>query len=90
MRLTTILALAALALAFTASSGTAARPAHGQILGVVPHTTQPVLGTPKLAKAVGSIGAAGPTTLTFDAQYENVINQYFTDVAHDSLGSQNV
>ncbi len=90
MRSSTILALAALALAVTASSGTAAAPLHGQIHGVVPHTTQPVLGAPRLAKAIGSIGTAGPTVLTFDAAYQTVINQYFTDVAADSTGVNNV
>ena len=86
-RSTTILALAALALAVTASSGTAAGPVHGQIHGVVPHTTQPVFGAPRLANAIGSIGTASHAVLTFDASYQTVINQYFTDVAADSGGA---
>jgi hypothetical protein len=89
-RSTTILALAALALAVTASSGTAAGPVHGQIHGVVPHTTQPLVGAPRLAKAIGSIGTASHAVLTFDASYQTVINQYFTDVAADSAGGNNV
>jgi hypothetical protein len=88
-RLAKILVLAGLALAVTASSGAAARPARAPIRGVVPHTGQLALAPVPhlLSKAVR---AAGPMTLTFDASYENVINQYFTDVAHDSLGTQNV
>jgi hypothetical protein len=86
-RLTTILVLAGMALAVTASSGAAASPARTPILGVVPHTDQLAPAPHMLSRAIRS---AGPTTLTFDAKYENVINQYFTDVAHDSLGTQNV
>jgi hypothetical protein len=88
-RLTKLFVLAGLALAVTASSGTAASPARTPILGVVPHAGQgaSVLAPHALARA---IGLAGPTTLTFDASYQNVINQYFTDVAHDSGGNSNV
>jgi hypothetical protein len=85
-RSTTILALAALALAATAAGGTAAGPVHGQIHGVVPHTTQPVLAAPKLASAIGSAGTAN-TDLTVNATYQNVINQYFTDVAAASVAN---
>jgi hypothetical protein len=86
-RFTTTLVLAGLALAVTASSGTAAGTTHTPILGVVPHSGEQASPLHRLSKA---IRAAGPTTLTFDASYENVINQYFTDVAHDSGGIQNV
>jgi len=86
-RLTKILVVAGMALAVTASSGAAASPARTPILGVVPHTDQLAPAPHMLSKA---IRAAGPTTLTFDAKYENVINQYFTDVAHDSGLNTNV
>ena len=86
-RLTKILLLAGLALAVTASSGAAGSPARTQILGVVPHTGSLVPAPHVLSKA---IRVAGPTTLTFDASYESVINQYFADVARDSGGNQNV
>jgi hypothetical protein len=87
-RLTKILVLAGLALAVAASSGTAASPPRTPILGVVPHRAPLLLAPHMLSKA--AIGAAAPATLTFDASYQSVINQYFTDVAHDSGGNQNV
>ncbi len=87
-RLTTTLVLAGLALAVAASSGAAASPARAPILGVVPHTGgRPAVAPHALSKAAA---AAGPTTLTFDASYENLINRYFADVAHDSVGTENV
>jgi hypothetical protein len=86
-RLTKILLLAGLALAVTASSGSAASPAHGRISGVIPHSGQLAPAPLTLSKA---IRAAGPTTLTFDAKYQTVINRYFADVAHDSGGTSNV
>src|SRR5262249_8552030 len=86
-RLTKILVLAGMVLAVTASSGSAASPARTPILGVVPHTSQPNWAPHALSKAIGT---AGPTALTFDANYQTLINQYFTDVAHDSGGNQNV
>ncbi len=86
-RLTKILLLAGLAFAVTASSGAAASPASTPILGVVPHTGQLAPAPHALSRA---IRAAGPTTLTFDASYENVINQYFTDVAAASGRTDNV
>jgi hypothetical protein len=85
--LTKILVVAGLALAVTASSGSAASPARTPILGVVPHTGQAARTSHALSRA---IHAAGPTTLTFDASYEAVINQYFTDVAADSGLNSNV
>ena len=66
-RLTKLLVLAALALAVTASGGSAASPTRVPILGVVPHTGRPASAPHALSKA---IRAAGPTTLTFDASYE--------------------
>jgi hypothetical protein len=86
-RLTKLLVLAALALAVAASSGSAASPGHTRILGVVPHTARLPLTPHALTKAVG---AASATTLSFDSSYETLINQYFTNVAHDSTGVQNV
>jgi hypothetical protein len=87
-RSTMALALALLALAFTASSGTAAAPRHVPILGVVPHAPQ--LAPSLHALSTPFAAAAAPTALTFDASYETLINQYLTDVAADSGGNQNV
>jgi hypothetical protein len=87
-RLVKILMLAAMALTVAASSGAAAGPARTPILGVVPHTGSQLAPAPHMLST--AIHAAGPTNLTFDASYQNVINQYFTDVAHDSAGTQNV
>jgi hypothetical protein len=87
-RLTKILVLAGLALAVAASSGAAAGPARTPILGIVPHSGQLAFAPHMLSRA--AIHAAVPPTLTFDAKYETVINQYFTDVARDSGGNQNV
>jgi hypothetical protein len=84
-RATKILLLVGVALAVTASSGAAASSAHTRILGVVPHVTQLGLTPHALSKA-----AAGPTTLTFDPNYESVINQFFTDVAAASGATDNV
>ena len=87
-RLTTTLVLAGLALAVATSSGAAASPTRAPILGVVPHTVgQPAVAPHSLSKAVR---AAGPAKLTFDPSYETLINRYFTDVAHDSGGTDNV
>jgi hypothetical protein len=93
-RLTKVFALAALVLAVTASSGAAAGPVSGRPAGIVPHSGQPAqLQAPALGKAIGPTGspkALGPTALTFDGAYQSVINQYFTDVAADSGGVDNV
>ena len=86
-RLTKLLVLGVLALAVTAASGTAAGPVRTPILGVVPHG-QPVQATHALSRS--AIRAAGPATLTFDANYQPLIDRYFTDVAADSGGNQNV
>ena len=89
-RSVTLLALAALLLAVTASSGSAASPSphRGRILGVVPHSVAPAVAQPFSRSQ--AVRAAGPATLTFDPSYQTVINQYFTDVALDSGGSNNV
>jgi hypothetical protein len=89
-RFSKILVLAGLALAVTASSGTAASPARTPILGVVPHQAGQLARAPLPHALSNAIRAAGPTTLTFDANYQRVINQYFTDVAHDTGGTSNV
>jgi len=86
-RSTKVLVLAALALAVTASSGAAARPARTPIQGIVPHSPHLAMA-PHLQST--AVRAAGPATLTFDAAYQTVINRYFADVAHDSGGVSNV
>ncbi len=85
-----ILVLAGLALAVTASSGAAGSPARARILGVVPHYSVQLAPAPMPHAFSRAIRAAGPTTLTFDASYQTLINRFFTDVAHDSGGNQNV
>lgn len=85
--MTKILMLAALAVAVTASSGVAARPARTPIRGVVPHSAHLASAPHMLSKA---IRAAGPAPLTFDANYQTVINRYLMDVAHDSGSANNV
>jgi hypothetical protein len=87
-RFTKILVLAAIGLAVTASSGSAAGSVRAPMLGVVPHASGPA--APLLHAMPNALGLAGPTTLTFDAHYQTLINRYFTDVAHDSGGVNNV
>jgi hypothetical protein len=82
-RLTKIGVLALLAFALTASSGTAARTAHARMLGVVPHLG--AAHTPSKSAAF-----AAPSFLTFDANYESLINRYFADVAAASGTTSNV
>jgi hypothetical protein len=90
-RFSKVLVLVGLALAVTASSGTAASPARTPILGVVPHAAGQLARAPiPHTLSTSAVRAAGPTTLTFDASYQSVINQFFTDVAHDSGGGNNV
>jgi hypothetical protein len=84
-----LLALAGLLFAVTASSSSAASRTRAPILGVVPHKAQSA-AAPRLLSLSSVLRAAGPTALTFDASYQNVINQYFTDIAHDSGGAGNV
>ncbi|HZT85629.1 MAG TPA: hypothetical protein VE984_09450 [Gaiellaceae bacterium] len=86
-RLTRLLVLAGLALAFTASAGSAAGRARTPLLGVVPHMTPAAHARSALAKAVAT---AAPAALTVDAGYQTLIDRYFADVAHDSGGVQNV
>jgi hypothetical protein len=88
-RSATLLVLAALLLALTASSGSAAGLHRGQIRGVVPHSGSMAAG-PQLFSRANAIKAVGPATLTFDASYQTLINRYFADVAHDSGGTNNV
>jgi hypothetical protein len=60
-------------------------PIHGSIAGVVPHTG--LLQTafaPLLPKLAGSPRSA---TFTFSGTYENLINQYFNDVALASVAN---
>jgi hypothetical protein len=85
-----VLVLAGLALAVTASSGAAGSPARARILGVVPHHAGQLAPAPIPHAFSRGIRAAGPATLTFDAKYQSAINQFFTDVAHDSAGDNNV
>jgi hypothetical protein len=82
-----VIGAAALALLGTASaaSGNAAR--QFRPTGLVPHLAR--AGEAKHALSKASPFAA-PSFLTFAANYESVINQYFTDVAHDSGGAANV
>jgi len=87
-RLTKLLLLAALALAVTASSGSAASPVRTPLLGVVPHASG--AANPLLHALPSALGFAGPTTLTFDANYQILINRYFRDVAADSGKTTNV
>jgi hypothetical protein len=88
-RAVALLALAALLVAATASSGSAARSHHGQISGVVPRSGPPAPGPQQFSRSK-AVKAVGPTTLTFDPRYQTLINQYFTDVAHDSGLNTNV
>jgi hypothetical protein len=89
-RLTTIFVLAGLALAVTASSGTAASPVRARIHGVVPHARGHLAPSPVPHALAGAVRAAAPATLTFDPLYQTTINQFFTDVAHDSSLDTNV
>src|SRR6476660_5013754 len=89
-RFSKVLVLVGLALAVTASSGAAASPARTPILGVVPHAAGQLARAPiPHTLSTSAVRAAGPTTLTFDASYQSVINQFFADVAHDSGGGVN-
>ena len=88
-RLTTIAALALTAFAVMASTGAAASPVRTGILGVVPHASSSAAPVHNLM-STAAVAAATPTTLTFDSSYETLINRYFTDVAADSGGPNNV
>jgi len=88
-RLAKLLIAVGLLLAVTASSSSAASPHRGRPLGVVPHSGSLAAG-PQLFSRSNAITPTGPTTLTFDASYQTLINRYFADVAHDSGGTNNV
>jgi len=87
-----VLVLAGLTLAVTASSGAAGTPPRARILGVVPHHAGQLAPSPIPHAFSRAVRAAGPATLTFSAKYQTAINQFFTDVAHDSgpASNQNV
>ena len=57
------------------------------MLGVVRHSSHAAAGSRALLR---SAAVSQPGVLKFDANYETVINKYFTDVAHDSGGTSNV
>ena len=80
-RSTKILVLAGLALAVTASGGSAASAKRSSMLSAVRHARRP---------AARMTAAHHPAKLKFDASYESLINRYFTDVAHDSGLTSNV
>ena len=82
-RLMKVLVLAGMAVAITASSGTAASSARARMLGPVRHAPAPHAMSKSTLFSTARF-------LTFDANYESLINQYFTDVAHDSGGASNV
>jgi hypothetical protein len=90
VRAASLLALAALLVGLTASSGSAAGLRQGRILGVVPHSSGSLAAGPRLFSRSNAIKAADPATLTFDASYQTLINRYLADVAHDSGGTDNV
>ena len=71
---------AALVMLGAASGASGSAPVHGSIAGIVPHARQ-------AARFVH--GSARPN-LTFGANYESLINQYFTDVAAASGSGSNV
>jgi hypothetical protein len=70
--------LAALVLAVGSSAARAATPARAVPVGAVPRTSSTVYAT------------SSPSALTFDASYESLIDQYFTDVAAASATGANV
>jgi hypothetical protein len=72
-RLMKLLVLAVVALAVTASSAAAAGRAHPHLFGVVPHDAKRALAK--------SSALASPDLLTFDANYQSLIDRYFADVA---------
>jgi hypothetical protein len=86
----TLLALAALLLTVTASSGSAASSHRGRISGVVPRSGPPAVAPQLFSRSKAIPRAASPTPLTFDPSYQTLINRYFTDVAQDSSLNTNV
>ena len=57
------------------------------MLGVVRHSSHAGAGSRALLR---SAAVSKPGVLEFDANYETLINKYFTDVADDSGGTSNV
>jgi hypothetical protein len=82
------------------TSATSFSPRQSTILGIVPvHSVQPfVQGNGDLTYHGGPVMHTNqtytifwaPSGFSYPAGYENLVKQYFTDVAHDSGGSQNV
>jgi len=71
---------AALVIPGAASGASGSVPVHGSIAGIVPHSTQAVSFAPSSPRP----------NLTFDPNYQSLINQYFTDVAAASGSGSNV
>ena len=71
---------AALVVLGAASGASGSAPVQGSIAGIVPHTPQVAHFLHRSAKP----------NLTFDANYESLINQYFTGVAAASGSGSNV
>lgn len=74
------LAIAVLALTAAASTAGAARGVQHHLLGLAPHAAH----TGKLASAKRASKAAALNCISDCSLYETTINQYFTDIAHDS------
>jgi hypothetical protein len=72
---------AVLLLLGTASGASGSTPKHGAIAGMVPHVGY---AAPAPLALSNSTVHASPS-LTFDANYETLINRYFTDVAAASV-----
>jgi IPT/TIG domain-containing protein len=82
------------------TSVTSFSPRQSTILGIVPvHSVQPfVQGNGDLTYHGGPVMHTNqtytifwaPSGFSYPAGYENLVNQYFTDVGHDSGGNQNV
>jgi hypothetical protein len=60
---------------------------HFRPRGVIPHVGLPLAATQALSKRAAP---ASPSFLTFDANYQGLINQYFSDVAAASGSTSNV
>src|SRR2546423_3197932 len=75
---------AALVMLGAASGASGSAPAHGSVAGIVPRVGQPGIGISALPRSVPSTIHG---SLTFGADYESLIDQYFTDVAADSGGA---
>jgi hypothetical protein len=72
------------------SAASAARgPAHDVLLGMVPHSGRTVTAA-RAARRPAASAAKAATCGISCADYETAVNQYFTDVAHDSGTTSNV